>query len=329
MTFIEKVWYPTSLTYRLLKWLLLPLTGIFWLLTFVRRSAYAVGLLRTEKIPVPVIIIGNISVGGNGKTPLVVFLANWLKQQGYKPGILSRGYGGKSSFYPTSVEANSDANKVGDEPILIRQRVDCPVVVDPKRPRGARYLVDKHLCDVILCDDGMQHYALKRDIEIAVVDGSRRYGNNCLLPMGPLREPMGRLEQVQFVINNGGPVINNEVLMEFIPENLVNIKHKNKRQPLSDVHQPVVAVAAIGNPQRFFDLLEQHSIELADCLSFIDHYQYQPQDIPDSMVIMTEKDAVKCREFAKEDWWFLPIRAKLPEDFLTALLTKLDSIKKE
>ncbi|GAB5381025.1 MAG: tetraacyldisaccharide 4'-kinase [Aliiglaciecola sp.] len=328
MTFIEKVWFPSHPMFRLFKWLLLPLMIIFWLLSALRRMAYKNGLFRSKKIDVPVIIVGNISVGGNGKTPLVVYLAQWLKEQGFKPGILSRGYGGNASFYPATVEAVSDVSKVGDEPVLIKQRVSCPVVVDPKRPRGAKYLVDKHGCDLVLCDDGLQHYALERDIEIVVVDGARRHGNRWLLPMGPLRETEQRLTAVNFVINNGGPIRDNEILMEIVADDLVNVHDTQARMPLTALQQPVTAVAAIGNPQRFFDLLQDNKVQLKEQIAFIDHYQFEENDIPDDIVLMTEKDSVKCRHIAKQDWWFLPIRAELPETFLVDLKNKLDLIKK-
>ncbi|GAA0852732.1 tetraacyldisaccharide 4'-kinase [Aliiglaciecola litoralis] len=328
MTLIEKVWYQPTPTFIILKWLLFPLMWVFWCLSSIRRIGYRNGWLKSWRVDVPVIIVGNISVGGNGKTPLVVYLANWLVEQGYKPGILSRGYGGKSSFYPAGVDSQSDVAKVGDEPILIKQRVSCPVVVDPKRTRGAKYLKDKYQCNIILCDDGLQHYALQRDIEIVVVDGSRRYGNRWLLPMGPLRESEGRVKSVDFVVNNGGPAGKDEVLMEIEPDDLINVKNVNQSMPLSDLSE-ATAVAAIGNPERFFSLLDHHNVTLKQRLSFIDHYQFKAQDIPDGTVVMTEKDAVKCRAIAHEDWWFLPIRATLPDTFLMALKQRLDTLNKE
>lgn len=329
MSFIEKVWFQPTPAYIVIKWLFLPLMIVFWLLAHIRRWGYRAGWLKSHEISVPVMIVGNISVGGNGKTPLVVYLANWLVENGYKPGILSRGYGGKSSFYPAGVDAQSDVKKVGDEPILIKQRVSCPVVVDPKRPRGAKYLVDKYHCDIILCDDGLQHYALARDIEIVVVDGTRRHGNSWLLPMGPLRESEQRLTSVDYVINNGGPTRNNEVLMEIMPDDLINVSNVSKSSPLTALKEEVTAVAAIGNPQRFFSLLEKHQVSLKATRSFIDHYQFTQEDFPEGTIVMTEKDAVKCRNIAKDDWWFLPIRAKLPESFLGHLKTQIESIQKE
>ncbi|MEP4892058.1 MAG: tetraacyldisaccharide 4'-kinase [Aliiglaciecola sp.] len=329
MTFIEKVWFNPAPQHQLVKWLLFPVTCLFWLLSGLRRLGYKIGWLKSHKISVPVIVVGNISVGGNGKTPVVVFLAEWLTQQGYKPGILSRGYGGKTSFYPTSVDLNSDVNLVGDEPLLIKQRAKCPVVIDPKRPRGAKYLVDKHQCDVVICDDGLQHYALHRDIEIVVIDGARKHGNGWLLPMGPLREKQKRLQTVDFVINNSGTPSPPEIPMGIKSGDFINLKDDNLTKTVSDFDEPVTAVAAIGNPQRFYHLLDDLQVPVKQHLSFIDHYQFKPLDFPDGSIVMTEKDAVKCRNIAKEQWWYLPIFATLPESFTLQLKRKLDSIKKD
>ncbi|GAC14639.1 tetraacyldisaccharide 4'-kinase [Aliiglaciecola lipolytica] len=327
MTFIEKVWFEESLLYRIVKWVFFPFTCLFWLLSTTRRLGYKFGWLKSHKIPVPIVVVGNISVGGNGKTPLVVFLANWLIEQGYRPGILSRGYGGNASFYPASVNAQSDVSRVGDEPLLIKQRVSCPVVIDPKRPRGAKYLVEQHQCDIVICDDGLQHYALHRDIEIVVIDGARKHGNGWLLPMGPLRESIHRLTKVDFVINNSGTPSASEMLMEIIPGDLINIKNQRLTKPTTEVEEAVTAMAAIGNPQRFFTLLER-LVEVKQQISFIDHYQFKVGDFPEGTIVMTEKDAVKCRDMAKDNWWFLPIHAKLPLDFTQRLKQKLDSIKR-
>lgn len=298
---------------------------LFCCIAKLRRLGYRKNWLKSTQISVPVIIIGNISVGGNGKTPLVVFLANWLVEQGYKPGILSRGYGAKSSFYPVAVDSQSDAGQVGDEPLLIKQRVSCHVVIDPNRPRGAKYLVDKYACDIILCDDGLQHYALKRDVEIVVVDGKRRHGNRWLLPMGPLRESETRLTSVDFVINNGGPTAADEILMEILPDDLINVRNTELSMPLTELGE-AVAVAAIGNPDRFFNLLANYQVPITKTLSFVDHYQFKAEDLPEGTLVMTEKDAVKCRQIGKPDWWFLPIQAKLPERFLSALKNRIENI---
>ncbi|MDU0355042.1 tetraacyldisaccharide 4'-kinase [Paraglaciecola aquimarina] len=306
--------------------LLLPLTAIFWGLSAFRRWLFSNGFKASTRIPVPVIVVGNISVGGNGKTPLVVYLANRLKQEGYHPGVLSRGYGGKRKNYPFSVEVNSSADSVGDEPILMKQHINCPLVVDPVRARGAKALVSKHNCNVIICDDGLQHYALQRDIEIAVVDGQRRTGNNMLMPAGPLREGVWRLDTVDFVVLNSGTVKNNEYSMSLESGRLVNIKQKNLSRSIADLKGPIVAAAGIGNPQRFFDFLALKQVSMKQCLAFDDHYRFEEKDLPKECVVMTEKDAVKCVDFAHEDWWYLPVRAKLPQQFDSELLVKLKAV---
>jgi tetraacyldisaccharide 4'-kinase len=288
--------------------------------------AFSFNIKHSNKIPVPVIVVGNISVGGNGKTPLVVYLAKRLKQEGYNPGVLSRGYGGKNAVYPMSVNSTSSADVVGDEPVLMRQNVNCPLVVDPNRSRGAKSLVEKHACNVIICDDGLQHYTLQRDIEIVVVDGKRRTGTNLLLPAGPLREGVWRLRTVDFVVLNGGEVTNGDYLMSLESGRLVNVKQRNKSMSINDIKAPVVAAAGIGNPQRFFDLLQQKHITLKSCLSFVDHHNFKEQDLPKEMLIMTEKDAVKCSEFAHENWWYLPVNAKLTQQFETQLLQRLKQV---
>ncbi|MBC3767008.1 tetraacyldisaccharide 4'-kinase [Neptunicella marina] len=323
MSFLEKCWYNKNPVV----WLLWPVTALFWLISTVRRISYQNGWRRTHRLSVPVIIVGNISVGGTGKTPLVIRLAQLLRQEGYHPGILSRGYGGKNIDYPHFVaESDSPAN-VGDEPALMRQHVQCPIVIDPNRARGGDFLLKQHRCDVILCDDGLQHYALERDIEIVVMDGQRRLGNNYLLPMGPLRESAERLEQVDFVVINGGMVRKGDFLMSLESGRLVNIKHPSKSQSLSDLKSEVTAVAAIGNPQRFFDLLKSRQVKLKQCLTFADHHAFKQQDLPQGTVIMTEKDAVKCKDFAADDWWYLPVSAKLTEEFRQLFLKKIKAIK--
>lgn len=307
--------------------LLSPFSLLFWMLSALRRKLFTFGILSSEKLPVPIIVVGNISVGGNGKTPVVIKLAQWLRQQGYHPGVLSRGYGGKSKQYPLSVDTGSLASVVGDEPVLMRQHLACPMVVDPVRSRGAKMLHQQFKCDVIICDDGLQHYALERDIEIVVMDGKRRSGNGFLLPMGPLREGKWRLKSADFVIVNGGMVNSGEHLMSLEPGKLVNVKYPNKSKSLSEFKKPLIAIAGIGNPQRFFNLLNSKQVKLKKCLSFADHYQFNEGDLPKETLLMTEKDAVKCREFAHEDWWYLPVSAKLSEQFSQQLLKKLSSIK--
>lgn len=326
MSWIDNIWYSPRWFHWPIIILLLPLTALFWLLSALRRTLFRLDFKPSIDIPVPVIVVGNISVGGNGKTPLVVFLAKHLRQKGYQPGVLSRGYGGKNAIYPMTVEQDSRVDMAGDEAILMRQHINCPLVVDPVRPRGAMELVGKHKCDVIICDDGLQHYALNRDIEIVVIDGQRRCGNNLLLPAGPLREGSWRLDHVDFLVLNGGQVTNGEYLMALEAGRLINVKYPNKSLSINDLTSPVTALAGIGNPQRFFSLLEKKRVKLKDKISFVDHHAFIQQDIPSGMVIMTEKDAVKCTQIAHDDCWYLPVSASLTSQFETQLLQKLQHI---
>ena len=326
MNWIDNMWYSPSWYHWPVIILLLPLSALFWLLSALRRTLFRIKIKPSVDIPVPVIVVGNISVGGNGKTPLVVYLAKRLRQEGYHPGVLSRGYGGKNATYPMIVENTSNVDVVGDEAILMRQHINCPLVVDPVRSRGAIELVDKHKCDVIICDDGLQHYALNRDIEIVVTDGQRRCGNTLLLPAGPLREGTWRLGKVDFLVLNGGLVANGEHLMSLEAGKLINVKHPNKSLSINDLTLPVIALAGIGNPQRFFSLLEKKHVKLQDRISFVDHHAYSAKDIPSTTVIMTEKDAVKCTKIAHDDCWYLPVSASLTRQFELQLVQKLKQV---
>lgn len=323
MNWVDNMWYSPNWYHWPILVLLLPLSILFGVLSAIRRSLFRLKIKSSIEIPVPVIVVGNISVGGNGKTPLVIYLAKRLRQEGYHPGVLSRGYGGKNIHYPQSVEQDSFASQVGDEPVMMRKHINCPMIVDPKRSRGALELVNKHKCNVIICDDGLQHYAIKRDIEIVVMDGQRRCGNQFLLPAGPLREGLWRLSSADFVVLNGGAVSNGEHLMGLESGQLVNVRQSNKSLSVSALSGPVTAMAAIGNPQRFFTLLENKQVKIKQKLSFVDHHAFSKHDIPKGTVIMTEKDAVKCTEFAHDDCWYLPVNAKLTLQFETQLLQNL------
>jgi tetraacyldisaccharide 4'-kinase len=326
VSWIDNMWYSPSWYHWPVIILLLPLSALFWVLSSLRRMLFRLQIKPSVDIPVPVIVVGNTSVGGNGKTPLVVHLAKRLRQAGYHPGVLSRGYGGKNVTYPMSVDYISEVDRVGDEAILMRQHINCPLVVDPIRPRGAMKLVETHKCDVIICDDGLQHYALNRDIEIVVMDGQRRCGNKLLLPAGPLREGSWRLDRVDFLVLNGGSVTNGEYLMSLEAGRLINVKYPNKSLSINDLSLPVTAMAAIGNPQRFFSLLEKKQVKLKEQISFVDHHAFSKKDIPSGTVIMTEKDAVKCTLIAHDDCWYLPVSARLTTQFESQLLQKLKQV---
>jgi len=287
-----------------------------------RKFLYRIGLLSSHRLPVPVMIIGNITVGGTGKTPLLISLAERLKSQGFKPGVISRGYGGKATSWPQPVNAESTADWVGDEALLIARRTGCPMAVGPRRVEAALWLLEHDDCDVILSDDGLQHYALKRDVEIAVIDGDRRFGNGFFLPAGPLREPIERLQSVDFVVVNGGETADNEFAMALSGDVAINLR-TTEQKPLSgfvglDCH----ALAGIGNPDRFFKHLAAAGL---DCKNhpFPDHYRYQANDLDfgdGKPVLMTEKDAVKCKAIAAEQHWFVPVTASVPEELIAQLL---------
>jgi len=303
-----------------------PLSLLYVDVIKFRRFLYRLGVLKSTRLPVPVIIVGNITVGGTGKTPLVIWLVELLQQQGYKPGVITRGYGGTANKVPQEVSADSDAAMVGDEAVLLARRCACPVTVGVNRVAAARHLLARHACDVIISDDGLQHYALQRDIEIAVIDGQRRFGNGYCLPAGPLREPAERLRQVDLVVANGATeLLDGEYGMQCQGDELVNLA-TGERQPLTGFNNVAChAVAAIGNPARFFALLKAAGVECT-AHAFPDHHAFTAADLQfkdDKPVLMTEKDAVKCLGFAQTNYWYLPIRAVLPEAFSQQILKLL------
>ena len=310
---LEQSWYRSAWknAYWLPFWLLVALV------VFFKRQFY---LFRRKKTnAVPVVVVGNISVGGTGKTPLIIYLVERARVLGLKPAIVSRGYGGKAASYPILVQDDSLVAQVGDEPYLLFKRLRCPVVVDPKRARA----VQKALTfqpDIIFSDDGLQHYAMVREAEIAVVDGKRRYGNGWLLPIGPLREPISRLNSVDLVLVNGED-------FNVQPSVLINAKTGQEQSLASLAQQEVVAVAGIGNPERFFTTLADLGAKVTP-QAFADHHTFTVQDLAwvqaEQQLIMTEKDWVKCQDFAQAHWWYLPVGAVMQtqaEVKIDALLT--------
>ncbi len=316
--------------YNVVSVALWPLSRLFRLLAWMRRQAYQTGLFQQHRLPVPVIIVGNLSVGGTGKTPLVIWLAAHLKTLGYNPGIIARGYGAQIGNIPRQVDASSSAEEVGDEPLLIARRTGCPMFVAPNRVAAARALLKNSDCNVIISDDGMQHYALGRNIEIAVVDGSRRFGNGFCLPAGPLREPPSRLASVALVIVNGKTEAD-EHRMQITAGKAVNLSNPEIVCDLGQFSgQQVHAVAGIGNPQRFFQLLRERGLQV-EAEAFPDHHPFAKTDItPDDElpVFMTEKDAVKCRNFAQPRHWYLPIDINVDDAFTNRLTELLRGFKR-
>ncbi|MCW8901102.1 MAG: tetraacyldisaccharide 4'-kinase [Gammaproteobacteria bacterium] len=321
---IQHSWYNKSG----LTALLLPLSWLFCLLVQIRRVLYRLRILRTSQLNVPVVVVGNITVGGTGKTPLVIELANLLKEYGYRPGIISRGYGGKARTWPQQVRWDGDPTMVGDEAILIARRTRCPMAVGPDRVASAKALLKYTDCNLIISDDGLQHYALGRDIEIAVIDGVRRYGNGQCLPAGPLREPVKRLEQVNFKITNGiaGP---EEFAMAYTAEKLCRADDPAVTLDISSLkNQTVHAIAGIGNPQQFFDQLKLNGLDIIEH-AFPDHYPFKKEDLDFGEIqpiVLTEKDAVKCQRFYLHNVWYQPIKAVLDNQFTEQLLVMLERI---
>lgn len=323
---LERQWYGFT------PWhvLLLPLAFVFGLLAAVRRTLYRWGWLPVARLPVPVVVVGNISVGGTGKTPLVIALAKLLREAGYHPGIVSRGHGRRGTAV-CPVRADSSAAEVGDEPVLIAARAGCPVWVGRQRAAAAQALLAQHPdVDVILCDDGLQHYALARDVEIAVVDARRWLGNGQLLPAGPLREPAWRLKTVDAVVINGwlpgAPLKRHEFTMRLAGDLLYNLRNPAlKARPETFAGQTLWAVAGIGHPERFFEHLRRLGLAIRP-VAFPDHHAYGPGDLAPAgkaPVVMTEKDAVKCVDFAGDEVWVLPVEAQLDPRLAPAILEKL------
>ncbi len=309
--------------------LLAPFSWLFRFLVAGRRWLYRLGVFKSARLPVPVVVVGNITVGGAGKTPLTLALVAWLRQAGFKPGVVSRGYGGAARV-PMPVSPDSDPALVGDEPVLIARRAGCPVWIGRARAEAGRRLLDFHPeVDVLLTDDGLQHYALGRDMEIAVVDGERGLGNRRLLPAGPLREPPARLSGVDaMVVNGGGEVALTDVAvprfaMALTAREFVNLRHPERRvAPEAFRGGRVHALAGIGHPERFFASLEALGLTV-ERHPFADHHAYVAADLPDGTLVMTEKDAVKCAGFAPEDAWFLAVDAEVEGGLNTLLLNTL------
>lgn len=304
--------------------LLLPLSLLFRLIVAIRRLLFRHGILSSVKLPVPVIIVGNITVGGTGKTPLTLWLAEQLLADGWHPGIISRGFGGSGNT-AQEVLLNSDPTTVGDEPVLMAQRKLCPVWIGRDRPSAAHALLAAHPeCDVIISDDGLQHYRLQRDVEIAVVDGMRRFGNGLLLPAGPLREATSRLREVDAIVINGGMAARGEYSMQLEGVHFYNLLNPEITATADDFKdQCVHAIAGIGHPERFFRHL--HKLGLSPQIHpYPDHHRYCAADLAyadANALLMTEKDAVKCIEFADEKCWVLRVDAH-PDSALAQLILK-------
>lgn len=328
---IEKIWFHRHLLGYLLAPILWPLSLLFKRISRQRRHAYLSGGKPRYRAPVPVIVVGNITAGGNGKTPVVIWLVETLQALGMKPGVVSRGYGGKAAAYPLIVDANTSSLESGDEPALIKRRTGAPVAVDPVRSQAVKALLDCDV-DVIITDDGLQHYALERDIELVVIDGQRRFGNEQYIPFGPLREGLERLSEVDFLITNGGQAQGNEIAMTLEPSKAINLK--TGEAVAVDSLPQLVAFAGIGHPPRFFKTLSTLGADVIKTQAFADHQAFEQAELNQlaeqgQHLIMTEKDAVKCHQFAQDNWWYLPVSAHISAQDKQIIIKKITEVKSQ
>jgi tetraacyldisaccharide 4'-kinase len=325
----QKQWSSYSLWHILL----IPLSWIFSAIINVRKFLYSFGWLESTRLGVPVIVVGNITVGGTGKTPMVIWLAEQLKLAGFTPGIISRGFGGTSKL-ATAVFASSNPQQVGDEPVLIAKRTACPMFVGSSRAVAGQALLKANpQCNIIISDDGLQHYGLKRDVEIALINSSQQFGNQLLLPAGPLREKLSRLQSVDVIVDSGKganfgysfkdempPVFKMNVLGEAF-ESLNDSQSTQSASYFADKN--LVAIAGIGNPERFFNQLSALGLQF-ESMAFEDHHAFTAQDLTQfygKTILMTEKDAVKCSALTSTDAWYLPITAMINDSSQVSLIT--------
>ncbi|MDY7218000.1 tetraacyldisaccharide 4'-kinase [Denitrificimonas sp. JX-1] len=310
-----------------------PLEQLYRFIVQRKRKQFVQGITASYRAPVPVIVVGNITVGGTGKTPLILWLIEQCRAQGLSVGVVSRGYGAQPDRFPWTVSATDTAEQAGDEPLLIVQRTAVPLVIAPRRAQAVQKLLAEHPVDIILSDDGLQHYALARDLELVLIDAARGLGNQRCLPMGPLREPATRLATVDAVLVNGAQQDSEQgYAMHLQPTGLVHVR-SGRREPLNffPAAQKMHAVAGIGNPQRFFKTLEGLNWKPI-AHAFADHAEFSPQDLEfadDLPVLMTEKDAVKCRAFAADNCWYLQVAAQPSPAFARWLGHRLQNLLTE
>jgi len=330
-TLIQNTWYKESR----LRFFLRPFSIIFGFIVYLRKILYQKGFKKITRFNCPVIVVGNITVGGTGKTPVVIAIAKFLQEKGYQPGIILRGYKGKSK-QPQLVAKESDPSIVGDEAVLLARRTNCPVAICADRTASTDLLLKNNLCDIIISDDGLQHFALGRTIEIAMIDEELGFGNGLLLPAGPLREPKSRLDTVDFCITNVkedevklSRLSKKEFLMQLMPNGFINLKTKEHIYvPVELYGKRLHAVAGIGSPAKFFRMLNAIKLLFIEH-EFPDHHPFSLHDFEFlksreyEAVLMTEKDAVKCESFADYRYWSVPVIARLSKEFYIELLKKV------
>jgi tetraacyldisaccharide 4'-kinase len=310
---LEKIWYEK----HALQAFLIPFSWVYQLI--VRWRRWVLESFCQVQFRVPVIVVGNLTAGGVGKTPLVMALAKRLSERGLKVGIVSRGYKAAITQFPYEVKASDDPKQVGDEPLLLAQKTKCPVVIAPKRALAVAYLLEKHGVEVVLSDDGLQHYRMGRSLEVLVVDGQRGLGNGLCFPAGPLREPASRLKEVDFVVVNAGSW-DKAYPMRLQAAGLIHLKTGATLAPKDLEGQVVAALAGIGNPKRFYQSLRELGLRF-NAYTYPDHYAFRASDlcVEEPVILMTEKDAVKCREFDCDKIYYLPVEAVLNDAFWDAL----------
>ena len=326
MKSLEHYWYESNVFAIIVVCSLLPLSGLYCLISIVRRKLYQLNIKKSFSTQVPVVVIGNIVVGGSGKTPLLISLCDYVSKRGFKPGVVSRGYGGNVTGLK-QVSSHDTAELVGDEPLMISQRTNVPVVVGADRVSAINHLLTNNQCDIVFSDDGLQHYRMRRDFEIAVIDADRKFGNGFCLPAGPLRERVSRLKEVDLIVYNGGNINNSaESSYKLQITELKQLNGENSR-PLSsfETNMSIHAVAGIGYPARFFNQLTKSGLNITEH-AFKDHHKYQQHDFSGwhtECIIMTEKDAVKCHHLSLPDAWIVIVNAELSEILEEQLDSKL------
>jgi tetraacyldisaccharide 4'-kinase len=333
LSFIELIWYSRSP----FTWLLWPFNLPFLCFVSVKRYLYQAGLIKNNSFDKPVLVVGNITVGGTGKTPFINQLVRLLNKEKIKVGIVSRGYGAQVNHYPHQVNDQDNAITVGDEAFMQFKNfkdysnIHCPIVIDPNRSKAIDFLIKHNNVDIIISDDGLQHYKMSRDLEIILFDGQRQLGNQLILPFGPLREPLSRLKRVSHIVQNGKQKTPfTAIKVELNPVSLIHLK-TNEKTTLTDFKgQTVNAIAGIGNPQRFYNTLET-ICDIEQVKSFEDHHQFSLNDFEDLKhhnIVMTEKDAAKCVTFAKNHWYYLKVEMKFSKNLIDNLLRSIKPLIK-
>ena len=327
-SFFQSVWKNRN-PIALLLW---PISLVYCAIASLRRLVYARGLVPVAQFSQPIIAVGNLTVGGTGKTPFTIWLANYLSEHGFNPGVVSRGYGRQDMSKSLMVNANSDPMEVGDEPLVIAKRTRVPVAVARNRSDAVRLLLEKTDCDIFVCDDALQHYSLAADLSIALIDAKSRFGNGYCLPAGPLREPRSRLNSVALKLVKGEGR-GAEHSMRYQIAQVINVKDNKKKQTAEFLlGRKITAVAGVANPENFFDMLQDLDIEFTG-ISFPDHHKFTDKDFvsidkSDVTLVMTEKDAVKCQKFARDNWWYVAIDTTVSEQFVAILSDKISELKR-